>query len=75
MKRLFRVYLVMIASVLLSVVLAATSAGERARPPGSALIGAGSPPKKFDDRVAAFKALERLGSEALPALRAARGLT
>ncbi len=58
----------MLALFLLSLVLASTSADD---PPGAvALIGRlGS--ESFEDRVAAYKALERLGGAALPALRAA----
>lgn len=58
----------MFAPFLLTLVLASASADDH--PDAAALIGRlGS--ESFDDRVAAYKALEHLGGEALPALRAA----
>jgi hypothetical protein len=59
-----------LALFLLTLVLASTSADDPAE--AVALIGRlGS--ESFDDRVAAYKALERLRGAALPALRAAAG--
>ena len=58
----------MFAPVLLTLVLASAAADDP--PDAVALIGRLGA-ESFDDRVAAYKALERLGGEALPALRAA----
>ena len=58
----------MFAPFLLTLVLASAYADDQ--PDAVTLIGRLGA-ESFDDRVAAYKALERLGGEALPALRAA----
>ena len=58
----------MFAPVLLTLVLASASADD---PPDAVTLIGRLGAESFDDRVAAYKALERLGGEALPALRAA----
>ena len=58
----------MFAPFLLTIVLASVYADDQSD--AVTLIGRLGAPS-FDDRVAAYKALERLGAEALPALRAA----
>ena len=58
----------MFAPVLLTLVLASASADD---PPDAVTLIGRLGSDSFDDRVAAYKALERLGGAALPALRAA----
>ena len=58
----------MLALFLLSLVLASTSADD---PPDAVALIRRLGSESFDDRVAAYKALERIGASALPALRAA----
>ena len=58
----------MFAPFLLTLVLASASADD---PPDAVTLIGRLGAESFDDRVAAYKALERLGGEALPALRAA----
>jgi len=57
-----------LAPVLLTLVLASASADD---PPDAVTLIGRLGSESFDDRVAAFKALERLGGAALPALQAA----